>query len=98
VVISNDLNFNPEGVVVCRSLEEGIKRANEMEKEEIFICGGGSIYDQTIDFADKLYLTIVEGDFDADTFFPDYSEFKNINEIGNDSEGKYNFKFLELTK
>jgi len=98
VVISNDLSFNPEGVVVCRTLEEGISEAIRLEKEEVFICGGGSIYAQTIDMADKLYLTLIEGNFEADTFFPDYSEFKNIKEIGSGNEGRYRFKFLELTK
>ena len=98
IVVSKDLDFKPKGVVISRSLEEGINKAKELEKEEVFICGGGSIYDQTIDLVDKLYLTVIEGNFDADTFFPDYSEFKNIKVLGRDSEGGYKFKFLELTK
>lgn len=98
VVISDDLDFKPSGVIVTNSLEEGIEKAQELEQEEIFICGGGSIYQQTIGSADKLYLTIVNGDFEADTFFPDYSEFKKVIKTGSDSEGEYNFDFLELTR
>lgn len=98
VVISNNPDFNPKDIVVSRSLEEGIEKAMELEKDEVFICGGGSIYAQTINLANKLYLTIVAGEFEADVFFPEYSSFKNIISVKEDSEGTYKFKFLELTK
>jgi dihydrofolate reductase len=49
--------------------------------------------------ADKLYLTIVDdAPKDADTFFPDYSEFKNVVKEEKVNNGKYAFTFLELTK
>ncbi|MBI4097803.1 MAG: dihydrofolate reductase [Candidatus Levybacteria bacterium] len=68
--------------------------------EEIFIFGGGQVFKEAIEkgLVDRLYLTIVEGDFGADTFFPDYSEFdKIIHEEGGQS-GEYKFKFLDLGK
>lgn len=98
VVVSDDPSFSPEGVEVVRSLEDGISKAKELEKEEIFVCGGGSIYAQTIGMADRLYLTIVEGNFEADTFFPDHAEFRKIISERIDSEGEFKFKFLELEK
>ena len=100
VVVSSDPDFNPvgENVHVRRTLEEGIAMAKELEKEEIFICGGGSVYAQTIGMVDKLYLTIVEQDFEADTFFPEYSEFKNVVSEKEDEEGDFKFRFVELTK
>lgn len=98
VVVSDDLSFDPDGVFVTRSIEEGLDKSKELEREEIFICGGASIYAQTIDAADKLYLTIVEGNFDADTFFPEYAEFKNVISEREDEEGEYRFKFLELLR
>jgi len=66
---------------------------------EVFIIGGGQIYQQALPFADKLYLTIVEGDYNCDTFFPDYSaEFKKvIHEESKESEG-YKYKFLALER
>ena len=67
----------------CHSLKEAIRQARGRFIQnkfpgEIFIIGGGQIYQQAIKYADKLYLTIVKGDFKADTFFPDYSEFKKV--------------------
>lgn len=98
IVISDDLSFNPADAVIARSIEESIEKAKEIEKEEIFICGGGSIYRQFMPLADKLYLTIVEGNFEADTFFPDYSEFKKIIKEEKGSDEKYKYKFIELVK
>lgn len=66
------------------------------EENEIFVIGGGQIYQQALPFADKLYLTIVDGDYNCDTFFPDYSAFKRVtHEEFRESEG-YKYKFLEV--
>jgi dihydrofolate reductase len=98
IVLSGDPLFNRSDVVIARSFDEVFEKTRELEKEEAFICGGGMVYKQTIGLADKLYLTIVEGNFEADTFFPDYSKFKKIVSEKNGSDKKYKYKFLELEK
>ncbi len=98
IVLSNDLNFNIEGVVTARTFEEVFQKAREIEKEEVFICGGGSVYAQTIGVADKLYLTVVEGDFEADVFFPEYKEFIKIVSQRKGGDENFNYTFLELEK
>ncbi len=98
IVITRDKMFEIPGVIIARSLEEATEAAKREGKEEVFIIGGGQIYEQAIKLADKLYLTIVEGEYDADTFFPDYSDFKKvILEEKHESEG-YKYKFLELER
>jgi dihydrofolate reductase len=66
-------------------------------ENEIFVIGGGQIFEQAISIADKLYLTIVKGNFDADTFFPDYSNFtkKTFEESGESNGFKFTFVNLE---
>ncbi len=98
IVISKNPDFKAEGTIVFHSIEEALAKAKEIEKEEIFIIGGGQIYQQTIGLADKLYLTVVEGNFDADTFFPDYSEFKKVVFEKESADERHRYKFLELTK
>ncbi len=97
-----------DGIVyICQSLDRAINLAKEKEKKgEIFVIGGGQIYEQAMKYADKLYLTIVaplRPDFtsglrwgQADTFFPDYSEFKKVvyRKESNDENYKYTFLFL----
>lgn len=67
-------------------------------EREIFIIGGGQIFEQALPMVDRLYLTIVKGDFGADTFFPDYSEFKKIVSKQVNSSGGYEYTFLVLEK
>ncbi|KKQ45408.1 MAG: Dihydrofolate reductase [Candidatus Moranbacteria bacterium GW2011_GWC2_37_8] len=98
IVITRDTNFSAEGIIVANSVEEAINKAKEIEKEEVFIIGGGQIYQQAMNMADKLYLTVVEGIFDADTFFPDYSEFKNVVSERKSSDENFKYIFLELIK
>lgn len=61
---------DPEKVLVFKSLKEALEKAKDLEK--IFIAGGASIYAQALELADILELTLVEGDFEGDTFFPEY--------------------------
>ena len=74
VVLSKDPNFKaPEGVRVYDDLN---KAFIELKDEDVFVCGGASIYKQTIDLVDTLYITHVDMDVDGDTFFPEID--KNI--------------------
>ena len=70
------------------------------EQKEIFVIGGASIYAQLLPRVEKLYLTIVDDETaEADTFLPDYSEFKKI--ISESEMQEYNrlkYKFIELTR
>jgi len=78
IVISRDPDFKPKNCLVASSFENALEKGREIEKEEIFIIGGGQVYEQAIKQADKLYLTLVPGNYEADVFFPDYSVFNKV--------------------
>lgn len=66
---------------------------------EVFVIGGASIYEQFLPIADKLYLTIIEDtDPEADTFFPDYSDFQNFKRTGGGESNGLKYTFCELTR
>lgn len=98
IVLSQNPDLKIEGVTVCDSIPEAIEVGSKFS-DEVFIIGGGSIYAQTIGLADKLYLTLVDKAFEADTFFPDYSKFDKIVLESEPFESNgLNFRFLELKK
>lgn len=98
IVITRNPAFYEDNVVIAHSLDEALRLAELKGEKEVFIIGGGQIYEEAIGKADKLYLTIVEGSPDADTFFPDYSDFKKIIfEESHESEG-LKYKYLDLEK
>ncbi len=72
IVITRNAEWNYEGVVVVSSLEEAIAEAKKVEQEEIFVIGGSEIYGRALSFVDRLYITVVDGEKQADTFFPEY--------------------------
>jgi dihydrofolate reductase len=100
IIISQNLNYQVEKGIVVHSLSEAVKVGNKSPGgEEIFVIGGGQIYQEAINQADRLYLTLVESEAkDADTFFPDYSFFQKIISSEPHFDGTYHFKYLVLEK
>jgi len=98
IVLTKKNYLNIPGVKITHSLEEAISLGESIDPREIFIIGGGQIYHQAIKVADKLYLTLVHQKFDADTFFPDYHEFKHILYRHEGVWKEYKFTILELSK
>ena len=82
IVFSQSTDFSPEGAEVVRSVNDLFDLLNDYN-DEVFIIGGGRIYNMLMPFTQRLYITWVYKDFpEADTFFPviDLSEFTKINE------------------
>ena len=78
IVISSNPDFHPDGCTICHTIDEGIQKAQELGEEELFVVGGGTIYSQTIERADRLYMTKVHRVYDGDTVFPDYTSFGHV--------------------
>lgn len=80
-----------------QSRNDGVGKEDE---NEIFVIGGGQIFEQALPLADKLYVTLVDAEFpEADSFFPEYkNKFnKKVFELDQESAG-YKYKFLEFEK
>ncbi len=70
IVITRQKNLLPEDVISADSIDEALNKAKTLSKE-IFIIGGGEIYKQTIEHAERIYLTRVHTNIEGDTFFPE---------------------------
>lgn len=68
IVITRQENYHPEGCIVVNNLKKAL--AILPSNEHAFIIGGGEIYELGLPFTDKIELTRVHADFEADTFFP----------------------------
>ena len=96
IVLTDKPDDNFENCIMAHSIEEA-KKHFDKEKEN-FIIGGASIYKQFLPMANKLYLTRIKHDFDADAFFPEinFDDWKLIHKIDNniDEKNKYKHSFL----
>lgn len=98
VVLSHDVEYKPFGVTVVHSPQEAILFSKKKEPKEMFIIGGGMVYGEFFPYTDRLYLTVVHKKFEADTFFPDYSEFTKVLSKEERFNEEYKYTFYELER
>ncbi|PLX28122.1 diacylglycerol kinase [Candidatus Parcubacteria bacterium] len=99
IVITKQNNYIASGCQVVDSMDEAIREAKISDgSDEIFIIGGAQIYEIGLDFANKLYLSIVDDAPVADVYFPDYSRYNKIIKEEGIENDKYKIKFLEITR
>ncbi len=99
IVLTLDKDYELNDAKIMHSIEGAVEYARNSGEEEVFFIGGASIYAQSIKYIDKLYLTLIDKTFEADTFFPAYDEFKNIISESKEQEHEgLKFKYLELTR
>ena len=97
IVISRQENYQPNGCIVVSSLEAAI--AESPKNEDVFIIGGGQIYDLALQLTDKIELTRVHGVFEADAFFPelDLKNWALVFEEKHHKDDRHNFDFTFQT-
>lgn len=79
IVLSADPTHNYEGVINVHSFEEFLKLIKEYSlNEDVYIIGGASIYNQTLSYVDKVLLTKVDADGEAEVFFHNLDEDNNF--------------------
>lgn len=102
IVLTLNNNFKRDDVEIFHSIEE-LENNLRSEEGEIFIIGGGTIYNLFINKADKLYITHIEASFeDADTFFPEidktkWQKTKEEKFLSSDKD-ELNYSFVEYLK
>lgn len=74
IVITTNLDWKAEGVVRCSSIDEAIQYARDEQFKEIFVIGGGEIFNQTIHLADTIYLTRIHAEIFGDAHYPAIDE------------------------
>ena len=100
VVITRDTNLAIEGCTVVHSLDEAVAMFDK--SEEVFIIGGAQIYKQALPIADRIYLTVIDKEYEGDTSFPeiDYSAWNEISreEHSGGEEFEHPFAFITLER
>ncbi len=100
VVVSRQENFEAEGCIVVKSIEEAIDLAKKANDNEPFVIGGGQIYKYALDnkLIDRVYLTRVHTEIEGDTFFEDLDEsWELVNEKHHPEDDRHCFSFTFQT-
>lgn len=100
VIITRNPDYKMEGCIVVNSLEKALEVTKNDETP--FIIGGAQIYEQAILIAEKLDITEVHHNFDADVFFPEINKnsWKETSRefFKADKKNKFDYSFIEYKK
>jgi dihydrofolate reductase len=100
IVITRQKDFQADGCLIAHSFEEAIELCRG--DDEIFVIGGADIYQQTLPFANKIYLTVIHQDFEGDTFLFEIDKTvwqeTSRKDFEPDEKNKFGYSFLTLEK
>lgn len=101
IVFTQNPDYVAEGAEVVRSINDLFKALKDTD-DEVFVMGGASIYQMLLPFTNRLYVTQVYRDYDADVFFPtiDMSEFTlvSLSEPMQDEESGLDYAYEEYDR
>lgn len=75
IILTKDSNYSAKGCEIIHSVEEALELFSK-SSEEVFVIGGQEIYRQFLPYANRLYITIIDNEFNGNKYFPEI----NINE------------------
>ena len=104
IVVSRRTDLKIEGAHVFSSVEKAIEFSEDAGQDEVFIIGGGQIYAYVLDqkLVDRMLITHVNAEFEADVFFPEFKaeEWKKklILDYPKDNKNPLDFSIVEYLK
>ncbi|MFY0652509.1 MAG: dihydrofolate reductase [Cyclobacteriaceae bacterium] len=99
IILTRQAGYQAEGCEVFGSLEDAL--ASVITENEVFVIGGGQIYEQALQAGDRIYLTQIDAEIDGDTFFPHMGEeWKEVSRTSHPADDRhiYSFDFVVYEK
>ncbi len=99
IVITRNKDWAVPGVLIVNSLDDAITLAEKQTgSNEIFILGGGQIFQEALPRADRIYLTIVHTEIQGDTYFPEFDAKNYKATLEEKHSGSPSFTFRDLER
>lgn len=99
IVISRNSNYEAEGAEVVSSLQAAV---DQSESSEIMIIGGGQLYELALPMANRLILTLIDAEPEADTWFPQWQDSQwatgQVQKYAADETNPLSYQIVELTR
>lgn len=95
IIISKTQHFEAENCTTAGSLEEALRIAGD---RDIFIGGGGKLYEEALSLVDKMYITEIDAVIEGDTFFPEFDENDFTREVEMTVDGELPYQYVTYTR
>ena len=89
VVLSGNPNFNVRGAEIVNSVDALFEKLKEYNSDDIFVVGGGMIFEMLYDYCDTAYITKLNYKYQADTYFPNLDLNENWEVVEESDEMTY---------
>ena len=97
IVLTKQDGWKADGVVAVKDFNDALFLVKEMDVKEVMVIGGGEIYRSVFDKANRIHMTRVDAEFEADTFFPviDPKVWRLVSQKNYEADAKhaYNYSF-----
>ena len=74
VVLTSDKNYQVKDAVIVHSIDEVLEELKKYDDDEIYVIGGGKVYEELLPYCDVAHVTKIDFAFEADTLFPNLDE------------------------
>lgn len=81
IVLTTDNNFKKEGCIICNTIDVLIEELKRYDSDDVFIIGGGKIYNELYPYCNEAYITKVDSTAKADTYLHNFDNDENWNLI-----------------
>ena len=101
IVLTNNKEYDAKGALVFHTVEEVLEELKKYPSEDVYIIGGGTIYEQFLPYCDVAHITKIDYAYDADTFFPTLDKMPEWKVTASSGEKTYydlEFEFLKYEK
>lgn len=101
IVITHRNDFKKDGVIVVHNMDELAEEINKYNPEDVMVIGGASVYNELMTSCDRLLITKIDKEFDADTFIKNVDElhqFKVLKKSEVQEENGIKFQFVEYIR
>ena len=102
IVVTRNPNYRADGCTVAQDITTALTVAEQAGETEVFIAGGAAIYQATLAWADKIYMTEIRATIVGDTLFPiiKADEWQEVSRTPHPADQKhlYAYDFVELVK
>ena len=103
IIVTHDQDFHVTGATVVHSTDEALniarEKAEELQTDEIMVIGGGQIFTEFLPRADRIYLTLVNGVFEGEAYFPEFdeSDWREVNRDHHSKDERHVYSFDIVT-
>nr|AIA15245.1 Dihydrofolate reductase [uncultured bacterium] len=102
IVLSQQAGYRAENAIVVSNWKAAFEVAQQVQETEVLIAGGATIYQEALEWVDKIYLTRIEAEITGDAFFPELNErnWRTISSMYHppDAQHAYGYDFVELKR